>query len=249
MHKTILIVDDESNIRELLYSAFSRQGVNVITTANGKDAIEISREQKPDLILLDFDMPGMDGIEVLKKIREQDTKTKIVMFTGMGTDELEKLARSLGATGFLRKNLDMGVVIRAVDEILAGKTPVKNKILVVDDDGAVTSVLNDFLTKMGYDVSLASNGESALQSLKIVKPALVLLDINLGGIDGLMVLKRIREIDRNVGVIMITGVEDHKAFDAARKMGAYEYIVKPFALDYLEMVVLTRLAIVGASVE
>jgi two-component system response regulator (stage 0 sporulation protein F) len=249
MHKKILIVDDESSIRELLYNTFSRQGVTVITTISGKDAIEIAQDQKPDLILLDFNMPGMDGIEVLKKIREENTKTKIVMFTGMGTDELEGQARSLGATGFLRKNLDMGVIIKAVDEILTEKNSVKNKILVVDDDNAVTLVLKEFLTKKGYDVSVAFDGESALQSVKTVKPTLVLLDINLGGMDGLVVLKRIREIDQNVGVIMITSVEDQEAFDDAKRMGAYEYIVKPFALDYLETVVLARLAIASAQIE
>jgi DNA-binding NtrC family response regulator len=77
----------------------------------------------------------------------------------------------------------------------------------------------------------------------------VLLDINLGGMDGLVVLKRIREIDQNVGVIMITSVEDQEAFDDAKRMGAYEYIVKPFALDYLETVVLARLAIASAQIE
>ena len=78
---------------------------------------------------------------------------------------------------------------------------------------------------------------------------LVLLDINLGGVDGLVVLKRIREIDQNVGVVMITSIDDHKALEDARKLGAYEYIKKPFTLDYLEIVVLTRLAIVSAVVE
>jgi two-component system response regulator (stage 0 sporulation protein F) len=249
MSKKILIVDDELNTRELLYNAFSRLGFDTITATNGKDAVQFSRTKKPDLILLDFDMPEMNGIEVLKKIRENDAKTKIVMLTGLATDELEKQARSFGATGFLRKTLGIEIITKAVNEILVEKKYAKNKILVVDDDSAMITMLKDFLTKKGYDVAVASNGEEALISFKSVKPLLVLLDINLGGMDGLVVLKRIREIDQNVGVVMITSIDDHKAFEDAKKMGAYEYITKPFTLDYLEIVVLTRLAIVSAVVE
>jgi two-component system response regulator (stage 0 sporulation protein F) len=246
MDKKILIVDDDLNVREMLYSTFSRLGYNVITATNGKDAVRLSLTKKPDLVLLDFNMLDMNGIEVLKNIREQDAKAKIIMLTGVGTDELEKQARSSGASGFLRKNLGIEIIIKAVNEILVEKKYVKSKILVVDDDSAICAVLKEFLTKKGYDVAIAPNGEEALRLFKSVKPMLVLLDINLGGMDGLVVLKHIREIDQNVGVIMMTSVDDQRAFEDAKSMGACEYIIKPFTLDYLEIAVLTRLAIVSA---
>ena len=248
MEKKILIVDDDVNMREMLYNAFRRQGYNVITAANGDDAIRVGSAKSPDLILLDFDMPGINGIEVLKKIREQDAKTKIVMLTGLGTDELEKQARSLGASGFLRKTLGVEIITKAVNEILVEKKYAKNKILVVDDDSSIVTVLKEFLTKKGYDVAVAANGEEALKSFKGSRPMLVLLDINLNGMDGMVVLKRIREIDQDVGVVMTTSVNDPKVLEDARKMGVYEYVMKPFTLDYLETVVLTRLAIVAAVI-
>lgn len=77
---------------------------------------------------------------------------------------------------------------------------------------------------------------------------LILLDIKLPGMDGIVTLKRLREMDDKVGVIMITGVQEQEAFEQVKKLGAYEYIVKPFDLDYLETCVLVRMSLVSALV-
>jgi DNA-binding response OmpR family regulator len=250
MEEKILLVDDELRVRELLYDLLIKQGYKPITVGSGEEAIELVKTQKPDLVFLDFNMPDMDGVEILKTIRSFDNKTKVVMLTGAGTEELEREARLAGAGGFLRKNLGLDVILKAVNEMFQrSQTYVENKILVVDDDPAICSLIRDFLVKKDYNVVTASSGEEALEKLTKEKPVLILLDVNLPGMDGIVTLKRIREIDSNVGTIMITGVKNQETFKEAQRLGAYEYIVKPFDLNYLETCVMVRICLVSAFMD
>lgn len=118
------------------------------------------------------------------------------------------------------------------------------KILVCDDDKAVSDFLERFLKKEGYaQVDIALSGEEALEKISKDKYQLVLLDIRLPGMDGLQTLKRIKEIDSSITVIMITGFAEIESADQAKKLGAYDYIVKPFDLAYLKLVVLTKIVL------
>ena len=250
MDKNILIVDDELSVRDLLYDAFTKKGYKVTTIGVASQAIEAAAREKPDLVLLDFNMPDINGIEVLKRIRMRDANVKVIMLTGIDSADLEKEARLNGASGFLRKSLGLEVIIKAVNDIFSVKHPrERNKIMVVDDDTSISSLIKDFFTKKGYKVITAGNGQDALDKFSKEHPIIVLLDMRLPGMDGLLALKRIREIDDKVGVIIVTGVKDEGVFEEAKKLGAYEYIVKPFDLDYLETCVLVRICLVSAQLQ
>ncbi len=111
------------------------------------------------------------------------------------------------------------------------------RVLIVDDDPNTVEMLTAFLTPKGYETCTASNGEEALRRVKEDRPHLVLLDVRMPKMDGLEVLKRIREIDREVGVIMVTAVNEEEIGREALKLGAFDYITKPLDLKYLETVV------------
>jgi len=108
------------------------------------------------------------------------------------------------------------------------------KVLVVDDEPAAVELLVEFLSSKGYEVLTATNGEEALQRIKEDRPHLVLLDIRMPKMDGMEVLRRIREIDPEMGVIMVTAVNEEDVGRKALEMGAFDYIVKPLDLKYLE---------------
>jgi len=118
----------------------------------------------------------------------------------------------------------------------------QEKILVVDDEQEICNMLKEFLTLKGYVVTAVLNGEEALVKIKEEKPVVVLLDIKMPGMDGIEVLKKIKEIDKQIPVVvMITAVKDE---DIARKcmdLGAYDYITKPLSLEYLETVLAVKL--------
>lgn len=114
------------------------------------------------------------------------------------------------------------------------------KILVVDDEQIVCNMLKKFLTKKGYEVITVLSGEEAIKKVKEERPRVVLLDIRMPGMDGIETLKRIRKIDEKVGIIMITAVKDDEIGRGCMELGAYDYITKPFGLDYLESVLMVK---------
>lgn len=250
MEKKILVVDDDLRIREMLYDLLSRKGYKALTAPGAEEAIGIFRQENPDLVLLDIKMPKIGGIETLKKIKEINAASRVIMLTGMYDIELEKQARLIGASGFLRKELGLALIVKAVDEILAerreGRADEAKKILIVDDNLEIRSLLERFLIKKGFCALTAASGEEALEKIKDAKPVIVLLDIKMPGMDGLMTLKRIKEINGNVGVIMITGFGDENISQEAMKLGAYDYITKPLDLDYLEMCLITKIILLSA---
>ena len=115
------------------------------------------------------------------------------------------------------------------------------KILVVDDEPAVCDMLKKFLALKGYEAIIALSGKEAIEKLEREKPDAVFLDIIMPGMDGEEVLKKIRESDKNIGIVMITALRDMPSAERCLELGANDYITKPFSLSYLEKVLTTKL--------
>ncbi len=94
--------------------------------------------------------------------------------------------------------------------------------------------LRDFLSDRDFDVETACSGEEALQKFPDCKPEIMLLDIMMPGMDGLQCLEEVKKISPSTTVIMITALKDEARMSKAKKLGAHDYIVKPFSLSYLE---------------
>ncbi|MBU0635106.1 MAG: response regulator [Candidatus Omnitrophica bacterium] len=114
------------------------------------------------------------------------------------------------------------------------------KILVVDDEPEITEILKNFFLRKNYHVSVAYNGQAALDIIKEERPHLVFLDIRMPVMDGLTVLRNIRQMDTSIKVIMVTALEDENTVNEAKKLGAVDYVRKPFQLDYMEKEVLEK---------
>ena len=118
----------------------------------------------------------------------------------------------------------------------------KARILYITPRGfhASSEVVIYDLEREGYEITRADDIEQAKAIYQETRPDLVLLDIRLPGMDGIEVLRRIKKINKDISVIMITAFADEEATKAAVKEGAYDYIMKPFDLAYLELSVLTK---------
>ncbi|MFC1535359.1 response regulator [Thermodesulfobacteriota bacterium] len=115
------------------------------------------------------------------------------------------------------------------------------KILVVDDEVEVCNALKEFLSLKDYEVETALDGPTALKKVEEFKPHIVLLDIIMPKMRGVDVLLRIKNIDSQIGVIMITAVVDEEIAKKTIDLGAYEYITKPIDLNYLENVLMVKM--------
>jgi len=113
-------------------------------------------------------------------------------------------------------------------------------ILTVDDELGIDSFFYEFFTLRNFRVLTASSGKQAVKIAEKENPQLILLDINMRGMDGMEALKRIKEINKEICVIMVTGVKDEETRNKALGLGADDYITKPLSMEYLEKVVLLK---------
>lgn len=116
----VLIVDDQNGIRVLLMEVFSSEGYSTFQASNGKLALEIVRQEKPDLVLLDMKIPGMDGLEILRHIKTIDVDIKVIMMTAYGELDIIKEATDLGALMHFTKPFDIDEMRLAVNSQLRG---------------------------------------------------------------------------------------------------------------------------------
>jgi two-component system, response regulator, stage 0 sporulation protein F len=116
------------------------------------------------------------------------------------------------------------------------------RLLIVDDELSVREVLGEYFSEQGYAVETAGDGDEALASVRRSAPDLVLLDMRMPGIDGVETLRRIRALAGDVVVIMVTANEDVALARETLKLGALDYVAKPFDFAYLERAVMAGLA-------
>lgn len=119
MNAKILIVDDQFGIRILLNEVLQKEGYETFQAANGVQAIQIVNEHSPDLVLLDMKIPGMDGIEILKRIKEIDKDIRVFIMTAYGELDMIQKAKDLGALEHFAKPFDIDDIRSAIRELLS----------------------------------------------------------------------------------------------------------------------------------
>ena len=105
--QTVLIVDDESQIRSALEGVLADEGYKTLLAGSGEECIELLRHKSPDVILLDIWLPGIDGLETLEKLVEREDHPEVIMISGHGNIETAVRATKLGAFDFLEKPLSI----------------------------------------------------------------------------------------------------------------------------------------------
>ncbi len=252
---TILVVDDERLICDLLQIVLNSHGHEVVIASNGRDALKLFVERRPRLILVDICMPGIDGIELLRQIHWMDPTAAVMVLTGLESNALKKYAMELGAREFLNKDVPLDQLIGAVNRALrrsekasaaclpsgsAGR-PIglgePASIMIVDDDPVIRELLADFLTQRGYQVLTAKDGAAALAVVDKKPPGLVVLDIYLPDMNGVTVLRELRAREYHGGVIVLSGSREERLLKDMLSMGAVELMSKPFDLERLALAI------------
>ena len=118
MAKTILIIDDEASIRESLSGILSDEGFQTISAEDGQQGLSLLEDERVDLVLLDIWMPGLDGLEVLKRIKESQPESPVIMISGHGTIETAVQATKMGAYDFIEKPPSYDKVILSINNAL-----------------------------------------------------------------------------------------------------------------------------------
>jgi len=240
---TILVIDDERLLCNLLQEVLSRHGYEVFTAFSGREGIESFRQRRPQFTLLDLHLPDISGVEVLKQIREINHDAGVAILTGAPSDKQEREVRKLGVTDFLTKGLSTGDLIHAVEGALKKRaglpSPSHNgdAILVVDDEKQICELLAEYLSQRGHHVCSAQDGRAALALVDKGHPQLIILDLHMPGMHGVEVFRKLREKNYRGGIMMLTGSRDEKLLNTALALGPIDIIGKPFDLERVGLAV------------
>jgi signal transduction histidine kinase/CheY-like chemotaxis protein len=218
--RSVLVVDDDEGVRRLLAYELAPAGVRVLEAADGRSAIEIAVAERPGAVLLDVLMPGPDGWETLRSLKQR-SETRNIPVIMLSVVENRAFGLSLGAFDYLVKPLDVSRILDSLSR--AGVLASHGHLLVVDDDADVRHLLSQELAAAGYRVLGVEGGAEALAAMEQEKPSGVVLDLMMKPPDGFEVLCRMREDPElaEIPVVVVTAKElteaDYKALRGSAK--------------------------------
>jgi PAS domain S-box-containing protein len=221
---TVLVIDDEPAVRDLMSRSLGSEGIRIVTAADGEEGLRKAHELHPDLIFLDVMMPKMDGWAVLTALKADADLMRIpvVMLTIVTNKEMGYV---LGASEYLTKPIDRDRLADVIDKYRP-KDPGR-VVLVVDDDSATRQVLRRTLIKQGWSVVEAENGRVALERVATQKPSLIMLDMVMPEMDGFQFLAALRkdEASASTPVVVLTS-KDLTPDERAQLTGNVERILQ-----------------------
>ncbi len=235
---TILVVDDDVDTCKNLSDILNDMGYHVDTAHDGFAALELARRNRYDVALLDFKMPGMDGLTLYRELRKVQSETVAIVVTAFAGKTTAEEAMAAGAWRVLSKPVDFPRLLGLVDQALG-----QPLVLVVDDDPDLCSTLWDLLRERGYRVALAHDDTEAGQRLQNHAFRVVLIDMKLPHGDGATVFRLVRQANPEARTVVITGAgpEVDQQLRQVIDEGADAVCYKPFDVPQL-LQTLSRLA-------
>ncbi len=232
----VLIVDDESSITRTL-ALLVRSAGHVVATANsGSDALRQAEEFRPDVLITDFAMPGMNGLELAQQVSRKFPGCRMVLFTGR--PDFQPPDGRLPFYKLLFKPVPPDKFLGLLqpdarpDDAKSFRPP---RALCVDDVESHRYSIARFLQLAGFEVAEAETGTMAL-AMAEAQPDVIVLDIGLPDMNGVEVCRRLKSnsLTSLIPVIHVTSSDpDRLAQDASLQAGAYDYLAAPFDLDHL----------------
>jgi two-component system response regulator HydG len=229
-HPRLLVVDDEADTCANLSDILSELGYQVDVAYDGPSALELVRRTAYDVALLDLKMPGMDGLELYRRIKELQAGTVAIVVTAYASSHTAQEALAAGAWRILAKPVDFPQLMKLVDEAI--EQPL---VMVVDDDQDLCDSLWDLFRERGYRVCVAHDSARAQEQLQRTTFHVVLIDMKLPEGDGTQVFRMVREANPQARTVLITGMrsETEQLVQQTLAEGADAACYKPFDMQKL----------------
>jgi signal transduction histidine kinase/DNA-binding response OmpR family regulator len=215
--RPVLVIDDDPAARDLLQRMLSKAGFSPLCAETAERGLELARQTKPEVIILDVELPREDGWYVLRMLKDDpDLKDCPVVMLTIVDDR--RTATALGASDYLVKPIDRDGLLAAVGRLLPEDH--QGYVLVVDDDPDMSELIARTLRREGWAVETAANGAEAIAFVEKAAPKLVLLDLSMPVLDGFEFAERLRSNGDwdDVPVVVLTG-KDVTSSDKQRLEG------------------------------
>src|SRR5579859_100867 len=243
----ILIIEDNPANMKLASLLLLNAGHTVLRAVDAEAGLILARAEQPDLILMDIQLPGMDGLAATALLKQDPATASIpvVALTAMAMKEDREKSQVAGCDAYIAKPLRYQELYAVIDALLVKGGAVSGQrskslspdamtspnatILVVDDERQDSKLLEALLRHEGYITLSAANGEEALALIAQRAPDLILLDVMMPGMDGYQVASRLKSnpATSNIPIIMVTVKTDRSARMAGLDAGAEEFLTKP----------------------
>ncbi len=235
--KKILVVDDEQDALSVLEKTLTIEGYSVITATSAKSlsaALLLEEPKLPDLIILDLALPDIHGREIAAKLKE-NPKTKdipVLFLSALYSKRQEaEIGHILDGNVMFSKPYDIEKLGTAIKRLLTGK----KKILIVDDEMDVLSVLEKGLTTEEYSVIKADKGKDALVLAKSERPDLIILDLEMPDMYGGDIARMLKEEPetKDIPVMFLTGMFPKEEEKDGRVVAGHMLFTKPYDIKEL----------------
>jgi len=237
-HVRTLVAEDDKVLWRSVEACLKRCGFKAEFTRDGEDVVEMACESKPDLILLDWELPGMQGIDVLNELKSKAETERIPVFMLTGRESIGDLEKAFesGADDYIIKPLGMSTLGKVVKDRWKKHQKKRSvRTLVIEDDEILYKAIESSLRRSGFEATIVPDGPSGIQTARKMKPELILLDWQLPGMEGTEVLAELKRDGgtKRTPVFMLTGRELISDLEQAFDSGADDYIIKPLDMSTL----------------
>ena len=244
--RILLAEDNETNV-EMMRSFLEPRGCVITVAKNGTEAVELARTSNPDLVLMDVQMPEMDGLTATS-ILKGDPETQaipIIALTALALPGDEERCRAAGADGYLTKPVDLSAAWSVITDYLGDSTPNANLksrpeqspvVLVAEDNEINQEVIIEMLEILGYETDLATNGQEAVTMLDPARHTLILMDLQMPQMDGYEATTLIRALPgaaATVPIIALTANAQDEDRARCLAVGMNGHVSKPIDLTRL----------------
>ncbi len=239
---TALVIEDNEMNMKLVRSLLTLGNYQVVETADAETGIQLAREHHPDFILMDIQLPGMDGLSATRIIKKDpDLKAiPVIALTSYAMVGDDEKATEAGCDGYISKPVDTRSFLKSINRFVTnvqnssqppkkGKKGYEARILIVDDEPMNIKLLAAKLTGRKYEILQAYGGKEALKTVIKTSPDLILLDIMMPDMDGYEVTKRLKNEPKtaNIPIILITALDGSEDKMQGLEAGAEEFLSKP----------------------
>ena len=202
----VLVIEDDANAFDLISSALGSAGYTAVRARHGEEALRLARESKPLAVTLDLVLPGVDGWEVLKRLKS-DVATRDLPVVIISMVDNRDLGMALGADDYFVKPVDRDRLIERVQAMTEGRP--KAKLLLIDDDLAVHALLDEELGALGFDLASVYSGEEGIRAAAERSPDVIILDLMMPGMSGFDVADSLKQnpATANIPILVLTSKE------------------------------------------